>query len=98
MAFYTNYLIAYDIEDNKSRRRLFKSLKDLGLKPIQKSVFWGELNRAEFSAAIREIRECATGDLDRAFWQVSSMDQNKLRQCIGYKNFTYIGAGGYEVL
>ncbi|VVM27565.1 hypothetical protein BSPWISOXPB_10537 [uncultured Gammaproteobacteria bacterium] len=34
-------MVAYDIEDSKNRTKLFKKLKDISLKPIQKSVFWG---------------------------------------------------------
>ena len=40
-------LVSYDITDTKQRTILFNKLKDLSLIPIQKSVFWGHLNRAE---------------------------------------------------
>lgn len=39
MSQYTRYLVCYDIEDSKVRRRFFSFLKDLGLVPLQESVF-----------------------------------------------------------
>ena len=42
-----DYLIAYDIEDNKNRSKVFEMLKDFGLRAVQKSVFFGELSNAE---------------------------------------------------
>jgi hypothetical protein len=32
-------VVAYDIENNKDRKKMFDGLKDIGLRPIQKSVF-----------------------------------------------------------
>lgn len=42
-----DYLITYDIEDNKNRTKVFEKLKDFGLIAVQKSVFFGELSNAE---------------------------------------------------
>ncbi|WP_158618537.1 CRISPR-associated endonuclease Cas2 [Legionella sp. km535] len=44
---YKEYIISYDIGDNSIRRTIFEKLKDIGLTPIQKSVFWGYLNEPE---------------------------------------------------
>lgn len=41
------YLVDYDIENTKNRTKLFEKLKDFGLKPVQKSLFYGELSNAE---------------------------------------------------
>jgi len=49
------FLIVYDIEDNKIRKKLFDRFKDFGMNPIQKSVFWGLLNKAERQCLEREI-------------------------------------------
>ncbi len=60
---YNEVLVSYDIEDNRQRTRLFKKLKEISLRPIQKSVFWGYLNLAEERAVRRLIAEhCARGD------------------------------------
>lgn len=60
------YLISYDIEDNKSRTKLFEELKDLGLLNIQKSVFYGELSKSEIKV-VKELFKKLCNDGDRAF-------------------------------
>ena len=47
------YLISYDVEDNKIRTVVFKELQKYGLRPVQKSVFWGYLTLAELEATKR---------------------------------------------
>lgn len=59
-------LAAYDVSDNKARKELTDRLKDLGLVPIQKSVMWGYLSKAEQSAAMRVFEELIEKN-DRAF-------------------------------
>jgi len=49
------YLICYDVEDNKLRTKLFKMLQSQGLKHVQKSVFWGYLTVAEINSIGRFI-------------------------------------------
>lgn len=49
------YLICYDIEDNKIRGNIFKELGKYGLKATQKSVFWGYLTIAELTAIKRHL-------------------------------------------
>lgn len=60
------YLISYDIEDSKSRTKLFEELKDLGLLNIQKSVFYGELSKSEIKV-VKELFKKLCDDGDRAF-------------------------------
>ena len=49
MGMYAKYLVCYDIVDNKRRKRFSDALKDLGMVPMQKSVFYGDLKGAEVS-------------------------------------------------
>ena len=44
------YLICYDIKDNKVRKQVFNHLVGYGLLPVQKSVFWGFLLKSERAA------------------------------------------------
>lgn len=67
MSIYNEVLVAYDVEVNKFRTKLFKRLKDYGLIPIQKSVFWGRLTKAEIAAVERLFPEFLKGENDRAF-------------------------------
>jgi CRISPR-associated protein Cas2 len=74
-------IISYDIEDNKSRTKLFDALKDFGLKPIQKSVFWGILINAEY----REIKSLIEDYLqpeDKAF--IAKTNTQNSKQFIAY--------------
>lgn len=49
------YLIGYDVEDNRIRTRIFNELGKHGLKSVQQSVFWGYLNLAEVEAIKRYL-------------------------------------------
>ena len=52
-----NYLLAYDIAENKLRKSIYELLLDLCMVPIQKSVFWGELTKPEALTIQRKMRE-----------------------------------------
>ena len=60
------YLICYDIEDNKIRGSIFKELEKYGLKHTQKSVFWGYLTLAELTAIKRHLKNNLE-KIDKAF-------------------------------
>ncbi|MBZ7977089.1 CRISPR-associated endonuclease Cas2 [Campylobacter sp. RM12637] len=60
------YIVSYDIEDNKSRTKLFEELKDLGLLNIQKLVFYGELSKSEIKV-VKELFKKLCDDGDKAF-------------------------------
>lgn len=60
------YLISYDVEDNKIRTYLYKELAKYGLSSVQKSVFWGYLTRAELTAIQRYLNQCIQKQ-DKAF-------------------------------
>lgn len=60
------YLISYDVEDNKIRTYLYKELAKYGLSSVQKSVFWGYLTRAELTAIQRYLNQCIQ-EQDKAF-------------------------------
>ncbi len=47
------YLIAYDIVENKTRTLVYNELYAYGLNAIQKSLFWGYLTSAEINAISR---------------------------------------------
>lgn len=87
MRIYSRYLVCYDVEDNKTRRKLYESLKDLGLVPVQKSVFLGDLNQAEIRSLDRLVRKLLDSGADRCFWIKSDLEENDLRLYLGYENF-----------
>lgn len=68
-------LIAYDIEDNKTRTRLYNRLCDVGMISVQKSVMWGRLLPADINLAKRILAEDLCKDTDKAFVLVSKMSE-----------------------
>jgi len=95
MAFYTKYLVCYDIENNRKRKKFSDSLKSLGLVRLQKSVFFGHLNRAEIKALERMARELLDPDEDKAFWTPTPLNEDALKKGIGYDQFHYIQPDGH---
>jgi len=75
-------LVSYDIEDNRQRTKVFRALKEVALRPVQKSVFWGHLNRAEERAVRRLLKEyCGKGDkafIVRACLSAQIADKNSV--------------------
>ena len=55
------YLTSYDIQDNKVRKHLSDELGKNGLKPVQKSVFWGYLTHAEMEL----VKRCLNSLLEK---------------------------------
>ena len=64
---YREVLVAYDVEDNKTRTRMFNQLKDIGLISIQKSVMWGRLLPAEIKLVQRLLLHELDQGSDKAF-------------------------------
>jgi CRISPR-associated protein Cas2 len=78
-------IVCYDMESNKSRKKLFDGLKDLGLVPIQKSVFWGRLLPAEEKAVLHLMRKWMDAKAeDRGFIVPASVSKAIEDRSIGY--------------
>ncbi len=56
------YLISYDVEDNKIRKKIFNELEKIGMRSVQKSVFWGFLTKAELTSVHRFIKQNLSKD------------------------------------
>lgn len=87
------YLICYDIEDNKNRTKLFEKLKDFGLLAVQKSVFYGELSKAE-KLAIKELLSKYCAKSDKAIIASVNLDFN---DTLGYTK-EYFESKTYEII
>ena len=98
MSQYTRYLVCYDIQDSKGRRRFFSFLKDLGLVPLQESVFYGDLKPAEARSLGIRAAEMLDSSTDKCFWFPCSLDVDRMRTCVGYKHFVYEDPDGYGFL
>ena len=60
------YLVCYDIKDNKKRSLIHRELSRYGLKSVQKSVFWGYLTHAE-AQAVKRYLENGLDKSDKGF-------------------------------
>ena len=78
------YLISYDVEDNKIRTRVFKELGKYGLRPVQKSVFWGYLTMAEIKAIKRYLNDKLEKD-DKAFVTHTNFNGRGQSYFVGHK-------------
>ncbi|KFJ43510.1 CRISPR-associated endonuclease Cas2 [Francisella philomiragia] len=82
------YLIAYDIEDNKARTIIYKQLLAYGLKAVQKSVFWGYMSIAELNA-VKRMFDNALNTFDKVFITRVNMQEQKLDYSFGYDEKTF---------
>lgn len=97
--FYSKYLICYDIEDDKTRTKFFDKMKDFGLIPIQKSVFYGDLNNAEATSVKRIAFELLDCTADKCLFVKCNLQPEQIRQqCLGYSEFVYVEPDGYETI
>lgn len=76
------YLITYDIVQNKKRNNFFNILKNFGLISIQKSVFWGEMSHSEKLAVIREAENLFKQEDKLVITEVNFTQQKMI--AIGY--------------
>ena len=84
MALYYEVLVSYDIEENKSRKKLFDELKDMSLVSIQKSVFWGHLKGAEIKMLPHLFEKYCTKN-DKAFFVKARLSKEILKNSFGYE-------------
>lgn len=82
------YLIAYDIEDNKTRTTIYKQLLAYGLKAVQKSVFWGCISIAELNA-VKRMFDSSLDSFDKVFIVRVNMQEQKLDYGFGYDEKTF---------
>jgi CRISPR-associated protein Cas2 len=77
-------LVCYDISDTRTRTALFNLLKDLGLRHIQASIFWGFLTPAEERAIRRRLDSIVTTANDKGL-----VIPVKLSTLADYNSFGY---------
>ncbi len=81
---YNEVLVSYDIADTRQRTKLFNKLKDISLTSIQKSVFWGHLNKAE-EYSVKRMLKTYCAKTDKAFIaRVKLSEQIEQNNSIGY--------------
>lgn len=98
MQLFQEVLVSYDVTDNRARTKLFQRLKDYGLIPIQKSVFWGRVNEAEKRAVYRLFRELLNGPDDCAFIIQANISEQMKKGGYGYENTVLFRQQEYAIL
>ena len=78
------YLICYDIENNKIRKKIYDELARNGLRAVQKSVFWGYLTRAELNSIRRFISNIIDKD-DKSLITRTNFHGRGFSYLIGHK-------------
>ena len=98
MGMYTKYLVCYDVADNKRRKHLSDTLKDMGLVSMQKSVFYGDLKNAEVRALARVAADLLDATEDKCFWFPCYLEPEAVRKCLGYADWDYKEPEGHGFL
>jgi len=94
---YAQVLVSYDISDTKNRNKLFEDLKDLGLRPIQKSVFWGYLLVHEKRIIKKLFRHYCDKDCDRAFIINATLDKD-MSDSFGYDSEDFKHPNSFKII
>ena len=82
---YSEVIASYDVTDNKRRRKVFEALKDLGLTPIQHSVFHGWLTTAEKKEILIIFEKFLKKDNDKAFFVNCNLSKKFQDRSFGHK-------------
>lgn len=94
---YVQVLVSYDIADTKKRTKLFESLKDVGLKPIQKSLFWGYILPSEKRVVNALFKKYCDIETDKALMVNATLDQS-IENSFGYDESDFVHPSGYEIV
>lgn len=90
MSLYVKYLVCYDISNTRTRSKFFDFIKDLGLTPIQKSVFFGDLKTPEVRSLKAAAEKWLDASCDSCLYFPCHLKVEDIRKCFGLKHFTYI--------
>lgn len=82
------YLICYDIQEDKIRNSLHSYLLDYGLFSIQYSIFWGFLSLPEKNAVYRFLKKTIK-EKDRIIFFPISLSDNPHLIKMGYEKFKF---------
>jgi len=85
MDLFYDVIVCYDIDNNKKRKEVFEKLRDLGLKPVQKSVFWGRILPAE-QRAINQYLDNEIQRPNKAFVIKGSFTKQFQKNSYGYEH------------
>ena len=92
------FLVIYDISNNKARTSLYNALLAYGLFPLQKSMFWGKLTKSEKNSILRHLKEIME-ESDKAIIIPSKIDKKDPRtHLLGYEDEDFADWKDNEVI
>jgi len=94
---YSQILVSYDISETKKRNKFFDELKDLGLKSIQKSVFWGYVLPSEKRIIMELFKKYCDIQTDKAFIVNATLDKD-LKDSFGYDEDDFPHPENFEII
>lgn len=94
---YTQVIVSYDISETKNRNKLFEELKDVGLFPIQKSVFWGYVLASEKRVIKQLFKKYCDIEVDKAFIINATLDKD-LDNSFGYDKDDFPHPTKFEII
>jgi len=94
---YTQIIVSYDISETKKRTKFFEELKDLGLFPIQKSVFWGYVLLSEKRIIKALFKKYCDIKTDKAFISNVLLDKD-MDNVFGYDRDSFLHPESYQIL
>lgn len=97
-SIFVKYLVCYDISDSRKRRQFFEDLKDLGLIPVQKSVFYGDLKPPEVKMLSQMIKNKLDPEEDSCLWFPCHLTVDRIQSCLGLHNFSYNPPDGNGII
>jgi len=83
-----NYVICYDIVEDRKRNRASETLKDYGIR-VQKSVFECRLDAVAFSTLIKLLRKIIDKDTDSIMVFLQCETCRREKTSIGIKTFIH---------
>lgn len=94
---YTQVLVVYDISNDKNRRKIYEGLKDIGLHPIQKSVFWGNIRPNNKQDILDLYSKYCDTKCDKVIMLNAPLCDN-MDYCFGYSKGEFTQPRIFEVL
>lgn len=94
---YVQVLVSYDISDTKQRGKFFEELKDIGLLPIQKSLFWGYILPSEKRVIKELFKKYCDEETDKALIVNATLDK-VIEDTFGYTKESFSHPNGFEIV
>ena len=94
---YTQIIVSYDISNTKKRTKFFEELKDIGLIPIQKSLFWGYVLASEKVIIKHLFKIYCDIKTYKAIIVNASLDKD-LKNSFGYEEDDFKHPNSFEII